>query len=476
MKRYVAFVIAAAMLLCCFPIQAGAVNVILNSSFLKFPDQEPVIENGVTLVPIRPIAEALGLDVAWNESARLVTLSKDDFYIKLTIDSKTAETSSGTKELAEAPKIINSRTMVPLRFIAETMGLTVLWNDEYQRVIINGQIDTKVETTVAVKSETGETGGVVSEEKAESSDETEEEATEEDEEEELYVVSIAAQSSVISFSIPLSFTAEDTEDETSFAYRAIDATDIQHLYDWTSVTSYESYADSSSTSGILFVVQELEASEETYDISSMNDDYPEAPEAEVTWQEVGDAMITAMVSAMCEERGAEMPDDFADMTDEEAAEALGFESVDEFTEYYSDYVTSFDYTTVEEYLLWVEYQEELSEYRSEYKELSAVKEYAMRNFSTLSSQASDSEWAQLFTEQLNSDSEVRYDGIEILTIGDKKIVHGTIYAEDPDDEQGTFDYYLYYDNDTRVTIYGGTLYAAEASGEAVDALAEMTIE
>lgn len=477
MQKKISAVIAAVMLVLCFAQSAGAINVIMNSSFLKFPDQEPVIENGVTLVPVRPIAEALGLEVSWDEGSRLVTLKGGSFFIELTIGSDAAKTSSGEKKLSAAPKIIGGRTMVPLRFIAETMGLTVLWNDEYKRVIINGTIDTALNTAADTSEEAGKADSSETDIKtpvAEQPSETEELPAEED----AAYAAVTAASSTITFELPEGFAYDDTDSEESFAYRAVDATDIQHLYNWDTVSLYESYADSSLTNGILVIVQELEPYDgEDVDVSRINEAYPAPPERpDIDMREMRDETERMIFEQMFAERGAEMPEDAAELDDEALAEALGFETVEELQEYEAGVAESFDMTSVPGYSEYVEYQNAHTEYAIAYNELKNIKSSAVRNYSYLSSEASDEAWAALFSEQLNTDDEVRYEGVEILTIDDKKIVHATIYAEDPDDEQGTFDCYIYYDGDCRVTIYGGTLYASEPSPEALDALSRMSIQ
>lgn len=479
MKKKLSAILTAIMLVLCFARSAGAINVIMNSSFVRFPDQEPVVENGVTLVPVRPIAEALGLEVGWDEPKQLVTLKGGSFFIELTIGSDVARTSSGEKKLSAAPKIIGERTMVPLRFIAETMGLTVLWSDEYQRVIINGKIDTS-SAVAAEKSENAADSDTASSADtsitAASGQQTEEEEL--PTEDEGAYVSVTAASSAITFELPDSFAYDDTDSEESFAYRAVDATDIQHLYDWSIVSLYESYADSSLTNGILIVVQDLEPYDgEDVDVSRINEEYPAAPEKpDVNMREMREEADRMMIEQIFAERGVEMPDDAADLDREALAALLGFESEEEYKEYAASFAEGFDMYSVPGYAEYMEYMNENSAYSLAYNELKSIKTNAVRNFSSLSSQVSDEAWAALFSEQLNTDSEVRYDGVEILTIDDKKIVHATIYAEDPDDEQGTFDCYIYYDGDCRVTIYGGTLYGTEASPEAVDVLSRMKIQ
>lgn len=479
MRKKISALLAAVLLVLCFAQSAGAINVIMNSSLVQFPDQEPVIENGVTLVPIRPIAEALGLDVTWDEPSQLVTLKKDSFYIELTIGSSVAQTSNGEKQLAAAPKIIGGRTMLPLRFIAETLGLKVLWNDEYKRVVINGKIDTYVKPALSEEAQNGEDETTSQDSSSETQQIEEEETSVSDEG---AFVTVSLPSSSIMFELPDGFAYDDTESENSFAYRAIDATDVQHLYDWDSVSLYESYADSSLNNGILVIVREAEPSETEVDISCLTQEYPQAPEKTVDYFDVIQAVGTAMLEEMCAERGVE-PEDF--LTEDAYVwinyppvmrEILGFETEEEYSEYAEDFAQRFDQESVPEYAEYQDYEMKYIEYRTAYYNLKSQRAAAMERYGELCNEASDEAWAALFAEQLNGDREVRYEGIEILTINDKKIVHGTIYAEDSDDEQGTFDLYLYYDGNSRVTIYGGTLYATEPCAEAVDVLGRMNIQ
>ncbi len=476
MKKTLSLVLALLMLCCFSAPSALAVNVVLNSSLLSFPDQEPVLENGSVLGPIRPVAEALGLGVGWDESSQKVTLMRNSFFIELTIGSNKAVTHSGIKTLGSAPKIINGRTMVPLRFIAEALGLTVLWNGQYQRVVINGKIDSqsappKKEQPSESSSEEGSTDEVIA---SQLPTEFEEETEPQNDSS---LLTLSAPSSTLTFEIPVSFAYEDTADEQSFAFRTIDASDLEHLYKWDTVTQYESYADSDAKNGIVIIVQELEPVESgDVDVSRINETYPEPPEnPEIDWKSVFNDMSLVACENLCSERGIEMPENFSEMTEDEQAAALGFATTEEYAEYLQAAFTELDRDQFPAFAEQEEYMQLLSEYMNQVRELDRIKNTAFRSFSSLASSASDEEWSAFFSERLNTDPEVRFDPVEILTINDKKIVHCTMYAEDPDDEQGTFDYYRYFDGDTQITILGGTLFEGEASPEAVDVLSRMNI-
>lgn len=89
---------------------------------------KPVIVDGRTLVPIRAIIEEFGGDVKWKQSTQSVILTINDDKIKLVINDKTAYLNNKKEVLDVAPTIINERTMLPLRFIAEGFNLGVGWD------------------------------------------------------------------------------------------------------------------------------------------------------------------------------------------------------------------------------------------------------------------------------------------------------------------------------------------------------------
>ena len=89
-----------------------------------------------TLVPIRSIVEAFGGDVFWEENTRTVQLQMEKNTIKLSIDNKNAYLNNKKQTLDVAPVILNERTMLPIRFIAEGFHLGVGWDDETKTVFI----------------------------------------------------------------------------------------------------------------------------------------------------------------------------------------------------------------------------------------------------------------------------------------------------------------------------------------------------
>ena len=96
----------------------------------------PVVVKGRTLLPIRAIVEAMGGTVGWDGKANKVTIKMDKTTIILTIGKKQATVNGKTVTLDVAPQLLNDRTMVPLRFVVESLGAIVEWEDVTQTVTI----------------------------------------------------------------------------------------------------------------------------------------------------------------------------------------------------------------------------------------------------------------------------------------------------------------------------------------------------
>ncbi|MDO5388695.1 MAG: family 10 glycosylhydrolase [Clostridia bacterium] len=110
------------------------IMVVLDGKILEF-DQKPVIKNSRTLVPFRKILEELGADVSWNNDTQQVKAVKDDIEISFVIGEKVLLVNQKDTIIMDTePQIINSRSMVPLRVISETLGAEVDWDND-QRII-----------------------------------------------------------------------------------------------------------------------------------------------------------------------------------------------------------------------------------------------------------------------------------------------------------------------------------------------------
>ncbi|MDF9408361.1 MAG: Exoglucanase B precursor [Pelotomaculum sp. PtaB.Bin013] len=108
----------------------------------KTMDTSPLIRENRTVLPIRFIAEAIGASVTWNDSEEKVTISLKDKVIELWIDKNIARINGQYMLIDPAnpnvtPIIIPpGRTMLPLRFIAESLGSKVDWDQDKQEVTV----------------------------------------------------------------------------------------------------------------------------------------------------------------------------------------------------------------------------------------------------------------------------------------------------------------------------------------------------
>lgn len=114
--------------------------IYVNGERLNLPS-EPVLEAGVTLVPVRPIFEALGAKVFWHGSYQEVEAIKGELSIKLPVGKKVGLINGQLHELDVATKVINNHTFVPLRFVSEALGAAVEWDREGNIITVNTKIN-----------------------------------------------------------------------------------------------------------------------------------------------------------------------------------------------------------------------------------------------------------------------------------------------------------------------------------------------
>lgn len=139
MKKLIAIVLTLTAIFSTFAVTASAADnpltVTVDGAAVTFPDQQPVIKNSRTLVPVRFIAEALGYEVEWDEKNNAAVI--DNGRIVMYIGTNHAIIDGQHKTLDVKSELIGDRTMVPLRVIAETLDCTVDWLNEIRTVQIN---------------------------------------------------------------------------------------------------------------------------------------------------------------------------------------------------------------------------------------------------------------------------------------------------------------------------------------------------
>jgi hypothetical protein len=104
----------------------GSADMEVNGMTRKL-DAAPFIKDGRTLLPIRALIEALGGSVEWNATTKTATVMLGSRTIVLTIGSTTALVNGKAITLDVAPMIVKGRTFLPLRAVAENVGLDLAW-------------------------------------------------------------------------------------------------------------------------------------------------------------------------------------------------------------------------------------------------------------------------------------------------------------------------------------------------------------
>jgi ankyrin repeat protein len=112
------------------------ISVFIDDKKLIF-DRPPIMVNNRVLVPVRSVIEALGGQAEWNAENQEVTLKRTVQEIHLQIGSKTATSKTRSYQLDQEPILFQDRTMVPVRFISETLGATVNWDEQHNAVLIS---------------------------------------------------------------------------------------------------------------------------------------------------------------------------------------------------------------------------------------------------------------------------------------------------------------------------------------------------
>jgi len=121
------------------PALEKTITVKLDNQYIDF-DVNPIIEDGRTLVPIRAVFEGMGATVDWTEETRTAKITKKNQCIEFTIDSDIAMVNQTEKLLDVPPRQHNFRTLIPIRFISETLGYKVDWDSLTKTITVSNNI------------------------------------------------------------------------------------------------------------------------------------------------------------------------------------------------------------------------------------------------------------------------------------------------------------------------------------------------
>jgi hypothetical protein len=105
----------------------------------------PIIVDGRVLVPVRNVFEELDIVVDWNPEFRMVTAQKNDRVLTLRIGDRHGLMGGQVLPMDVPAIILNGRTMVPLRFVAESLDAYVMWDEARRTVVVTTKIDSPVD-------------------------------------------------------------------------------------------------------------------------------------------------------------------------------------------------------------------------------------------------------------------------------------------------------------------------------------------
>ncbi|MCX7745498.1 MAG: N-acetylmuramoyl-L-alanine amidase family protein [Clostridia bacterium] len=90
-------------------------------------DVPPIVIDNRSLVPVRGVFEKFGAEVKWDGAGKKVSVGLNDLSVELKINDENAVVNSEPVKMDVPAKIINNRTMVPLRFVSEHLNMKVGW-------------------------------------------------------------------------------------------------------------------------------------------------------------------------------------------------------------------------------------------------------------------------------------------------------------------------------------------------------------
>ena len=146
MKKTLSFLLALLMLI--LPVCMAAetvtstdVAVKVNGAPVVFPDQGPLIQNDRTYVPLRAVTETLKAEVTWDNDTRTAFVKRNGIQLAIAIGNKEIDVTmpDGDKTVVimdVEPIIVSDRTLLPIRFVVESLGAQVGWSEATRTVLI----------------------------------------------------------------------------------------------------------------------------------------------------------------------------------------------------------------------------------------------------------------------------------------------------------------------------------------------------
>ena len=115
---------------------AGEITLVINGALTK-TDVPPMLVNGHTLVPLRVVSANLGAQVDWDQASQVATVTSGSLSIVIKVGDAQARVGDRTVTLAAPARLVSNRTMVPIRFVSESLGASVFWDQAKRQVTVD---------------------------------------------------------------------------------------------------------------------------------------------------------------------------------------------------------------------------------------------------------------------------------------------------------------------------------------------------
>lgn len=106
----------------------------INGSYVEI---DGIIDNEMTLVEMRPLCDALGVQIEWDSQTSTATCTKGNTIFSLTVGTKSAELNGNPVALDRSPKLVENKTLLPARFVIESIGKTVNYDSSTRMINID---------------------------------------------------------------------------------------------------------------------------------------------------------------------------------------------------------------------------------------------------------------------------------------------------------------------------------------------------
>lgn len=148
MKKSILIIVAIVLFAVSVPVQSDAavkpLIVALDGAALSFGSAKPFLDKQKrVLVPVRFVSEKLGTDVKWTKETKTVAVSAEGLDITLVLGATKATVNGVSKDLGTQAVEKGGSVFVPLRFVSEALGRTVVWDSTNQTAHIWNLVDAK---------------------------------------------------------------------------------------------------------------------------------------------------------------------------------------------------------------------------------------------------------------------------------------------------------------------------------------------